>query len=128
MSLCRFIIERAPLVRRFVVLGSLLAALTVGVATATAAGGGNSPGASACQGGGWRNLVGVSSSAFRNQGECASYAAHGGTLSPKSASQALCETYGGTFSTDPASSYFDNPLAAFVWSCNGGDLTFPNDD
>jgi hypothetical protein len=87
----------------------------------------DSTGAKACQNGGWQNLVGANSSAFRNQGDCAAYAAQGGTLTAKSASQVSCESYGGTFSTDPASSYFDNPLATFLWSCNRGDLTFPND-
>ena len=127
VSLFRVLIGESRLVGRLVFVGALLAALTVGVATATASGGGNSTGATACQNGGWHNLVGANASAFKNQGDCASYAAQGGPLSPKTASQTLCESYGGTFSTDPASSYFDNPLATFVWSCNHGDMTFPND-
>jgi len=123
----RVMIGATRVTRRFVLLGSLIAALTVGVATATA-GNGSSGKAEACQNGGWQNLVGANAAAFKNQGECVAYAAQGGTLSPKSASQVLCESYGGTFSSDPASSYFDNPLAAFIWSCNRGDLSFPNDD
>src|SRR5262249_24314357 len=106
--------------------GSLIAALTVGVSTATAAGG-NSASAQACQNGGWKNFVGAHAASFQNQGDCISYAAQGGTLSPQSASQGLCESHGRTVSTHPASSYFDNPLATRIWSCNRGDLTFPND-
>ena len=37
-----------------------------------------------------------------------------------SASQIVCESYGGTFSTDPQSSYLDDPLATVVWSCTSG--------
>ena len=112
--------------RTFMLLGSLVASLAVGVATASA-GGGNSSNAAACWHGGWQSLVGAHSTAFASQGDCVSYATQGGTLSPKSASQVLCESYGGTFSTDPASSHFDNPLAGVIWTCNGGNLVEPND-
>src|SRR5262249_34178680 len=103
-----------------------IAALAVGVATATAAGGG-SAGVDACRNGGWRNVVGANAASFKNQGECMAFVVQGGTPSPKSASQLVCESYGGTFSTDPASSYFDNPLANVIFTCNGGDMTEPND-
>src|SRR5262245_17957783 len=106
MRLRWVVIEGTPVMRWFVVLGSLVAALTVGVATASADGG-NSANAEACRNGGWQTLVGAQAAAFKNQGDCIAYAAQGGTLSPKSASQVLCESYGGTFSTDPASSHFD---------------------
>jgi hypothetical protein len=126
MRILRIVIQGKQRTRGLVLVASLIGALTVGVATATA-GGGNSASADACHNGGWQALVGAYAAAFANQGDCVSYAAKGGTLSPKSASQVLCESYGGTFSTDPASSYFDNQLAAVIWSCNRADLTFPND-
>jgi hypothetical protein len=126
MRLFRVVIHEAHAVRGLILLSSLIAALAVGVETATA-GGGNSGNAQACRNGGWQNVVGPYAAAFRSQGDCISYVGQGGTLSPKSASQVLCESYGGTFSTDPTSSYFDNPLAVAIWTCNRGDLTSPND-
>lgn len=66
--------------RSMLVLCGVLA-LAVGVSTATA-GGGNSAAAHACQKGGWKNLVRSDGTPFKNQGECVSYAAQGGTLYP----------------------------------------------
>lgn len=62
---------------------ALTVALSVGVATATAAEGGNSDAAKACQQGGWQNLVRQDGTAFTNTGDCVSYAANGGGLIPK---------------------------------------------
>jgi len=56
-----------------------VAALAVGVSTATA-GGGNSDGAKACQQGGWQNLMREDGTGFKTDGDCVSYAAHGGKL------------------------------------------------
>jgi hypothetical protein len=55
--------------------------LSVGVA-ASAAGGGNSAAAMACQMGGWQTMVRQDGTAFTNTGDCVSYAAHGGALVP----------------------------------------------
>jgi hypothetical protein len=70
-------------------------ALTVGVATATAGNGdgGNSAAAKACQKGGWKNLVRSDGSLFKNQGDCVSYAAQGGTLKPKPTCTAGSENF-----------------------------------
>jgi hypothetical protein len=85
-------------------------ALTVGVATATA-GGGNSEAAKACQKGGWQNFIrSEDGSSFKNQGDCVSYAAKGGTLTPKTAQQRDCESFGGEFVAGPASE-------SVLWSC-----------
>jgi len=54
-------------------------ALSVAVATATA-GGGNSANAKLCQKRGWQVWVRTDGSAFKNQGDCVSYAARGGIL------------------------------------------------
>ena len=81
--------------------------LTVGAANA-AAGGGNSENAKRCQKGGWKYWVRADGTPFRNQGDCVSYAARGGTLTaPQSAAQLLCEeelggTYAGPQGTDIA--------------------------
>ena len=48
-------------------------ALTAGVATAFADGGGNSGAAKACQKGGWQTLVRSDGSTFYNQDDCVSY-------------------------------------------------------
>jgi hypothetical protein len=73
-------------------------ALSVGLATATA-GGGNSAAAKACQKGGWKNWVRADHTAFKNDGDCVSYAAQGGTLTPpKPQSQIDCETADGVYS------------------------------
>ena len=61
----------------------MVLALTIAVAGATA-GGGNSANAKLCQKDGWRNWVQADGSAFKNQGDCVSYAAQGGTLTPPS--------------------------------------------
>jgi hypothetical protein len=58
-------------------------ALTVGIATATANGPGNSDAAKACQKGGWQELVREDGTEFMNTGDCVSYAAQGGMLEPK---------------------------------------------
>jgi hypothetical protein len=72
-------------------------ALSVGVATATA-GGGNSENAKKCQKDGWQNWVRSDGTAFKNQGECVSYAAQGGTLTPpKPQSQIDCEAADGVY-------------------------------
>jgi hypothetical protein len=48
---------------------------------------------------------------FTNQGDCVSYAARGGVLtSPKSASQLLCEKFGGTFAVGSG---------GVLWTCDG---------
>jgi hypothetical protein len=66
-----------------VVAAALTAALSVGIATATAAKGGNSENAHLCQKGGWMNLQGSDGTQFANQDECVSFGAHGGTIVPK---------------------------------------------
>jgi len=66
--------------RLFFVLCAALA-LTVGVSTASA-GGGNSDAAHACQQGKWQYIVRSDGTPFKNQGDCVSYAAQGGTLVP----------------------------------------------
>jgi hypothetical protein len=58
-------------------------ALVVGVSAATA--GGNSDSAKACQQSGWQNLVRQDGTGFKNQGDCVSYAAQGGTPKMKPA-------------------------------------------
>jgi hypothetical protein len=50
--------------------------------TASAAPGGNSAAAHACQKGGYATLQGTDGTLFNNVGECVSFAAHGGTLEP----------------------------------------------
>jgi len=48
--------------------------------SAGAAAGGNRDAAHACQDGGWQQLVRADQTPFTNEGDCVSYAAHGGTL------------------------------------------------
>jgi hypothetical protein len=67
---------------RMVLVFCAALALSVGVATATA-GGGNSENAKKCQKGGWTTLTRADGTPFANQDECVSYAADGGTLTPK---------------------------------------------
>ncbi len=55
----------------------------VRVLTQGAQAAGNSQAAQACQQGGYRNYVRSDGTPFANPGECASYAAQGGTLLPK---------------------------------------------
>lgn len=59
-----------------------LALLVLSAAANTASGGGNSANAKLCQHGGWQHVQGMDGTRFVNQGDCVSYAAHGGTLVP----------------------------------------------
>ena len=69
--------------RLMVVLMVVLAGLVLGIGAATASGGGgNSANAKSCQKKGWMELVRSDGTAFRNQGDCVSYGAQGGTLHP----------------------------------------------
>jgi len=84
------------MLRRSVFLAAVAAlCVSVGVSTATA-GGGNSANAQLCQQDGWKSLVTSGGNAFKNQGDCVSYAAKGGTLA-SSCNGTTC-TY-----SDPAS-------------------------
>jgi hypothetical protein len=59
----------------------VLAVLVLGWGAATAlAGGGNSENAQRCQKDGWASLARSDGTAFKNQGDCVSYGAQGGTL------------------------------------------------
>jgi hypothetical protein len=95
-------------------------ALTVGVAAATADQGGNSANAKLCQKGGWQSLVDANGGTFANEEACVSYGAQGGTISasPFAVSQSTCISLGGTFSTDPSTSF--EPVADVLWTCNNG--------
>ena len=70
--------------KRFTVVSMVvLAGLVLGIGVATASGGGgNSANAKLCQKNGWKKLLRSDGTAFRNQGDCVSYAAQGGTLHP----------------------------------------------
>jgi hypothetical protein len=111
---------------RVLVIGCAALALAVGVGTASAGDpGGNSDAAKACQKDGWKNLVRAEDhSAFKNVGDCVSYAAHGGTLTSPTPSyaqsQSDCEAAGGTFSTAPSPNYdTTHPERIVLWSCLG---------
>jgi hypothetical protein len=93
--------------------------LTVGVST-SAAGSSNSGNAAQCQHGGWQSLTRSNSVAFRNTGDCVSYAAQGGAFASATESQRDCESFGGSFSTDPATDEFGLSSVGdqVVWTCN----------
>jgi hypothetical protein len=94
--------------------------LCVGVATATA-GGGKSVSVLLCVKNGWQTVVRSDASHFVSEEDCVSYAAHGGTPTPETASQVQCESVGATFSRNPATDLlgFTGGNLRFVWSCNG---------
>ena len=104
--------------------------LTVGVVAASAGNGGNSANAKLCQKGGWTSLLRSDGSSFADQGECVSYGAQGNTPLPKSKSQLDCESFGGTFSTDPTTDQIGlgDRYGDVVWTCNDAttNLTVPN--
>jgi hypothetical protein len=66
--------------RLAIAAAAAIVGLAIGTGTAAAAGGGNSAAAQACQQGGWKQLATGSSGSFANAGDCASYAAQGGTF------------------------------------------------
>jgi hypothetical protein len=85
-------------------------AMTVGAGTAVA-GGGNSDAAKACRQGGWQHLYRTDGTGFKNEGDCVSYAAHGGKLAGAATqSQQDCEAFGGTFAGGAGS---------VLWTCDG---------
>lgn len=89
---------------------TVMLALMVGVATAAA--GGNSDAAKACQQGGWQHLYRTDGTGFKNQGDCVSYAAQGGKLMTTTTPQSRldCEAFGGTIASG---------TAPVLWTCNG---------
>ena len=70
-----------------------------------------------CLKGGWETLYTSNGGTFSSQKDCVSYAKQGGTLFT-SRTEATCQFYGGTFSTDPATDLL-GAGGTFVWSCNG---------
>jgi hypothetical protein len=76
-------------------------ALSVGVAAATGGNGngGNSDAAKACQKGGWQNLVGADLTVFKNEGDCVSHVAKGGTLITPSLTETRHECGAGCWMT-----------------------------
>ena len=93
-------------------------ALSVGLTTATAGNGGNSANAKLCQKGGWQTLYRSDGSSFAKDGECVSYAAHGGTLSaiPPVFQQAASDC------TAAGSNFTIGNGAGVAWTC--GPLPF----
>ena len=67
------------------VFALLLALLLIPAAAGAAPGGGNSPGAKACQKGGYSRLGRADGTPFAGEADCVSYAAQGGTLLPRPA-------------------------------------------
>jgi hypothetical protein len=90
---------------------SLLAAsvLCLSQAAVASAAGGNSTNVHRCLNGGWQTFVRSDGSPFANLGNCASYAAQGGTLQLVGPAQ-LCQVFGGTFSTVGGQ---------ILWTCDG---------
>ena len=74
-----------------------LALLVAALAAAPASAGGNSANANLCKKGGWQTLVKADATLFKNQGDCVSYAVRGGTPTPKTTAQLICESQGGTY-------------------------------
>ena len=69
--------------KKFIV-GFIAVAATAAIAVPLAfAGGGNSDNAKGCQQGGWQTLIRQDGTAFKNTGDCVSYAAQGGVLKTK---------------------------------------------
>jgi hypothetical protein len=98
-----------------VVLGlALLGVLLMGAASPARAA--NDANAKLCQHGGWQAWVRADYTPFLDQGECVSYAAHGGTLTaPASAAQTVCESYGGTFGNTNSTM---GSWPTILWTCN----------
>jgi hypothetical protein len=102
---------------------------------ALAATGGNSDAAHACQQGGYLTLQGSDGTTFKNEGDCVSYAARGGTIAGVSAcsvtSTSGCLTFNGLKFTDPT---YGNTITltgstSFVDTCTSGycfPSSFPN--
>jgi hypothetical protein len=90
---------------------ALTATMGIGlVGIASPAGAAEDAAKASCKNDGWKTLVRADKTPFKNQGDCVSYAAKGGTPAPpKSASQLLCESYGGTFVVG---------TGTIAWDCN----------
>lgn len=67
---------------RSAAIGLAVLMLAMVAAPVLAAPGGNSGASAACENGGYVNLTDTSGNAFRNEGACVRYAAHGGVLVP----------------------------------------------
>jgi len=97
----------------FAVLCGVILTLATFATPVHAQGQGNSAAAKQCQQGGWKGLTTAGGQPFKNQGECASYAAHGGTLLPDTLFARECVARGGTFADGGE------------WRCTG--LTYGDD-
>ena len=99
---------------RMLLLVCAVLALTVGAASRTAAGG-NSDGAKRCQKDGWQTLVRANGSPFKDQGDCTSYAAKGGT--PKAPQSIAVTTHA------PASAAYNTSFTVAA-TAPGGAVTY----
>ena len=94
----------------------LVSMMVLGSSPASAQGNGNSGAAQACKNGGWAELLRSDKTAFRNQGQCVSYAAQGGsfweppTVQPVITAQLGMPsgTYGDTFSVEVSGTDFNS--------------------
>jgi hypothetical protein len=95
---------------RVVIIGVLAVAVgALAAGPATAAKGGNSDSAKACQHGGWKTLVPAGGGTFANQGDCVNDGAQGRPPLLGSAGQAACADVGGSFRTQKGGG---------AWSCS----------
>lgn len=70
--------------RKTATLFVFFAVLAPCIGATNAAAGGNSANAKTCQSNGWQNFTQANGTPFVNQGDCVSYGAQGGILTPKS--------------------------------------------
>jgi hypothetical protein len=92
------------------------AVLCLSQAAVASAAGGSSANAKLCQKDGWQTVFRADGSRFANEGDCVSYAAHGGM--PTSQALSDCQSFGGTYATGKAPE---------LWTCNGFTATDESD-
>jgi hypothetical protein len=83
--------------KRMWMVGALALLVAALAAAPTSAAAGNSANANLCKNGGWQTVVKADATLFKNQGDCVSYAVRGGTPTPKTTAQLICESEGGTY-------------------------------
>ena len=89
-----------------VVIGAAAVAVgAVAAGPATAAKGGNSDSAKACQHGGWKTLVPAGGGTFANQGDCVNDGAQGRPPGLGNAGQGACQGIGGKYTLHRAPSW-----------------------
>lgn len=111
---------RRPTTGSRVLLGGvalIMVLLILVPSAAQAAKAGNSQNTKACQKDGWRTLMTSTGASFASQGKCTSYAARGGTLTPKPDVSQLWQKWGTTCVSNAGNLFYGGDAGGWYFVC-----------